>query len=642
VVKFLVTLVTNLCALCGKKQQELKTMKKTIPLLFILLTVATLFAQTYFTGDGGKGKRLAVLEPTGRGIADNEKWMLPLIQGSIVGDFKKFSAMTLIDRQNIEKVMQDQLKALNTGYYSDTDFVSIGNSMNARIIVTGFLSKTANTYMLEFSVTDAETHEQLATYSPKSVTLESIENLSAVKEATADLLTQLGVTLTSSGLTELKKPLVINQIHGETALSQGIIAQRQGTEITAQSYYRLASAFDPSLIEATSRSQIVSANINSSNMGENVRNDIRWRDQWVARLSEFENFVSKLMDDIKNNDPPYSLIYSTDISQGETNYQTRTVDLSIGTHMQTNNEWMQAVSKGINDVYQEIYRGLDLTGRKDTWQLGTWPQKGITRDVVFDIVWQIEITVVFELVNNNNQTINKQTKIWKPNFRLSVDNNQVKGNYEHFNIERLVFSSVKADEITDNMTIKIVSVNGALPQNERLSLLSVPHYLGIKNGDIIDFGNLKWRVLDVQKDQALIITEKIVEMRVYNQTADDISWEYCNLRYYLNGEWLNKNFTQSERQRIEQKTIITRIFAEYNQNTKDYVFLIDNNEVKRYFPSSKDRVVLNESGDAISWWLRKSGFSSSSASYVRRDGFVGDTSLVFRSNGIRPAMWIKL
>jgi uncharacterized membrane protein len=47
-------------------------MKKTITLLFILLTVATLFAQTYFTGDGGKGKRLAVLEPTGRGIADNE------------------------------------------------------------------------------------------------------------------------------------------------------------------------------------------------------------------------------------------------------------------------------------------------------------------------------------------------------------------------------------------------------------------------------------------------------------------------------------------------------------------------------------------------------------------------------------------
>ena len=31
-----------------------------------------------WTGDGGKGISLAVLEPTGRGITQNEQWMLSL------------------------------------------------------------------------------------------------------------------------------------------------------------------------------------------------------------------------------------------------------------------------------------------------------------------------------------------------------------------------------------------------------------------------------------------------------------------------------------------------------------------------------------------------------------------------------------
>jgi hypothetical protein len=253
-------------------------MKKTVIFTLILAFSVCLFAQThYFTGNGGKELKLAVLEPTGKGLTESEQWMLSLIQSSITGDFQRFSAMTIVDRQNVEKVMQDQYKALASGYYSDDDFVSIGNATNARLILTGVVSKTSNTYMLELSVTDAETHERKASYTPHSVTQATIEDLSAVKTASAEILSQLGVNLTDSGRQELLRPLAVNRIQAETALAQGIVAQRRGTEVTAQSYYRLASAFDPSLIEATNRSQIITSTINSSNIGENIRNDIRWR-----------------------------------------------------------------------------------------------------------------------------------------------------------------------------------------------------------------------------------------------------------------------------------------------------------------------------------------------------------------------------
>ena len=71
-------------------------------MMFLFLLPIGAQASQYWTGNGGRGMRLAVLEPSGRGIPENEQWMLSLIQGSITGDFNKYSAMTIIDRQNIE------------------------------------------------------------------------------------------------------------------------------------------------------------------------------------------------------------------------------------------------------------------------------------------------------------------------------------------------------------------------------------------------------------------------------------------------------------------------------------------------------------------------------------------------------------
>jgi hypothetical protein len=36
--------------------------------------------QNYYTGTGGKGIRIAVLEPVGKGLSDDEQWMLSLVQ----------------------------------------------------------------------------------------------------------------------------------------------------------------------------------------------------------------------------------------------------------------------------------------------------------------------------------------------------------------------------------------------------------------------------------------------------------------------------------------------------------------------------------------------------------------------------------
>jgi hypothetical protein len=71
----------------------------------------------------------------------------------------------------------------------------------------------------------------------------------------------------------------------------------------------------------------------------------------------------------------------------------------------------------------------------------------------------------------------------------------------------------------------------------------------INIGSLISFGSFKWRVLDIQNDTALVITEDIIEQRSYHDAYTDITWAECSLRRYLNGEFYDK-FTETEKSRI--------------------------------------------------------------------------------------------
>ncbi|CBH27139.1 hypothetical protein lse_0988 [Listeria seeligeri serovar 1/2b str. SLCC3954] len=68
-------------------------------------------------------------------------------------------------------------------------------------------------------------------------------------------------------------------------------------------------------------------------------------------------------------------------------------------------------------------------------------------------------------------------------------------------------------------------------------------------GSILSFGNYNWRVLDIKENSALIITENIIEHRVYHDAYKQITWADCALRFYLNGEFYN-TFSATEKSKI--------------------------------------------------------------------------------------------
>jgi len=396
-------------------------MKKAFLVFFIFAVLAVeSFAQTpYWTGDGGKNIRVTVSEPSGKGLSSQEQSLLPLLQSTIIGAFQKFSAMTVMDQLNLENILRQQRLSM-TGNFSDADYIRIGNLTNARLVVFGSITKTATGYTLELAVTDVETGERKASYLPKQVSLLALENLSVIREASADLLGQLGVNLTAAALQELKKAENTARIQAENALAKGISAQRQGTTVEALTYYFQAASLDPSLGGAINRASVVSGDISSGNLGQNIRNRLQVHDEWRTIITTARKFYADHL--------PYELVYNTDdIRRGKIDFERRTTDLSIDISLIPTDAW-----KTINNLRQGL---TNARQRDETWNFN---------------LNQIEprnIVVTIEIVNEKNIRLSRAIYTYN-NPREQVQENAT-----------INFQNVKADDITDRLTVRVVSVN---------------------------------------------------------------------------------------------------------------------------------------------------------------------------------------
>ncbi|MCL2767349.1 MAG: DUF6273 domain-containing protein, partial [Synergistaceae bacterium] len=216
----------------------------------------------------------------------------------------------------------------------------------------------------------------------------------------------------------------------------------------------------------------------------------------------------------------------------------------------------------------------------------------------------------------------------------------------------------------------------ALIEGYNQAIMACPFQVGA----VIQFGGYDWRVLDVQDNRALILSDKIIEKRAYHNIGGNIIWEVCDLRSYLNGEFLQK-FTAEDQERIVETRINNPDNLWYGvtggNDTTDKVFLLSLEEADRYFgdsgdyenkrrkryegqhpngewvPANDGRVFSNTSDsgriteyndEASWWWLRSPGIYNSLAADVNLDGFVNVRGILIYNvhGGVRPALWLHL
>ena len=181
----------------------------------------------------------------------------------------------------------------------------------------------------------------------------------------------------------------------------------------------------------------------------------------------------------------------------------------------------------------------------------------------------------------------------------------------------------------------------------------------------VSLGGNDWRVLDVQNGKALLLSDKIIKKRAYNAKfeEEDITWETCTLREYLNGEFYNK-FDAAVKTLIAESRIENddnQCYGTHGGNTTtDKIFLLSIEEVVKYFGDSGQlkndprddihdqynsaRIAKDENGAASWWWLRSPGGYANSPAYVRDDGSVRVLGSRVRNGrgGVRPAFWLNL
>jgi putative transposon-encoded protein len=162
---------------------------------------------------------------------------------------------------------------------------------------------------------------------------------------------------------------------------------------------------------------------------------------------------------------PYTLIYYTEISRGAINFQTETITLSIETFLRPSWwEWVASVEpafRAVQATVTAVNSGLNATGRKADWGLNNWPQQGGFNLQRFGRQSK-SFSVIIELVNSRNQVIGRQTLQTDGTYEIPVPlpgrnlNFSVSAN----DVKTVSFTNVRANDITDSLTIRIASVNG--------------------------------------------------------------------------------------------------------------------------------------------------------------------------------------
>ena len=200
----------------------------------------------------------------------------------------------------------------------------------------------------------------------------------------------------------------------------------------------------------------------------------------------------------------------------------------------------------------------------------------------------------------------------------------------------------------------------------------------VRKGDIIRYGKyyqdtdgqkspIEWLVLDVKEKEVLLISRYALDCKEYH-SGEATTWENCDLRKWLNGDFIKSAFSEEEAERILVSDIKNDDNPQHHtkggNNTKDRVFCLSISEAKQYFGNYKSRKCKMTayarqrgayvSNDCCYWWLRSpyntgSKFGCSLLDRFQRDAaFVGtDGALILNIHGVsldslavRPALRI--
>jgi len=173
---------------------------------------------------------------------------------------------------------------------------------------------------------------------------------------------------------------------------------------------------------------------------------------------------------------------------------------------------------------------------------------------------------------------------------------------------------------------------------------------------------IEWIVLDKQDGRIFVISKYALDCRQYHEKEEAVTWETCDLRVWLNKDFMNSALTSEEQALIPEVTVTAAenpaygVYGVYGGNdTKDHIFVLSIDDTDKYsdvltqtgacFPTKYtiSKGAFYNLDDTCYWWLRSPGGMQSMAAYMCASSlsdFGRAVSDVYAA--VRPAMWIEL
>ena len=152
---------------------------------------------------------------------------------------------------------------------------------------------------------------------------------------------------------------------------------------------------------------------------------------------------------------------------------------------------------------------------------------------------------------------------------------------------------------------------------------------------------LRWRVLCREEGRALVLCEGPVAVLPYQREQQEVCWESCDLRRWLNAVFLPLSFDEAERALLLPAAVDTPDNPSFGSSggkqAEDRLFLLSVEEASVLLPEDAARSLGRW------WWLRSPGFDNSFAAAVTPDGAISRIGSFVDADdyAVRPAMWIK-
>ncbi len=224
------------------------------------------------------------------------------------------------------------------------------------------------------------------------------------------------------------------------------------------------------------------------------------------------------------------------------------------------------------------------------------------------------------------------------------------------------------DELPDEDKAKVENISVLTDAEASYEEVVINAVANASVGDVVTFGSYKqdryneegatpieWIVLDNTDGKVMLMAYYALDCQKFD--SDTNVWKDSSIREWLNGNFLNAAFTETERSYIMDTELTTVPGGEnYSVDTTDKVFLLSEDEVEKYFPGegNDDRIAeatayaIDEGVEsyglvggysrACNWWLRNCRWVGG------QPGNRGEICALssYKQYGVRPVIYFSI